>query len=413
MLSSSFIKSLNRETLAANSVRAELHGFSKIDFKEGRFDGEYRESLCWIRYLQDLFNEKSLSYLFDPAREPNIRPDYLYARQRQEIALELQSLQDLAVLHIGWEAIPAVAAYLAQGVAIMVPIHGVPNPFRQAMELQHLQARAALVLLHPEPAMARFQSRFTAVHAGMIKNYERIRDKEETDAQSALGIMKAKLGTVCTTALISSWDNDALSSAVKARGTWDYIQQFLHTNIDTVMVSIDQDFVKIPPVKTPLGAKFAYLKMVKLQEDCTRVGRPKTDVDLISKMRGKLQGDAFIHLNVTLRNLEDGQNVVPVVRMEGMPVAAVVPPPPPLTWEQFGRQLHILADESTKQSKDMSTVLQEGEDVKSLGIDLEILAERQEAYAEDTAKAFSAWSERRFDQDRAPRSILRTGSRQE
>jgi hypothetical protein len=109
-----------------------------------------------------------------------------------------------------------VAAYLAQGVAIrlMVPIHGVPNPFRQAMELQHLKARAALVLLHPEPAMARFQSRFTAVHAGMIKNYERIRDKEETDAQSALGIMKAKLGTVCTTALTSSWDNDALSSAV-------------------------------------------------------------------------------------------------------------------------------------------------------------------------------------------------------
>ena len=74
MLSSSFIKSLNRENLAANSMRAELHGFSKIDFKEGRFDGEYRESLRWIRYLQDLFNEKgqSLSYLFDPARETNI-----------------------------------------------------------------------------------------------------------------------------------------------------------------------------------------------------------------------------------------------------------------------------------------------------------------------------------------------------
>ena len=92
MLSSSFIRRLIREILASNSVRAELHGFSKIDFKEGRFDREYRESLRWIRYLQDLFNKKSLSYLFDPAREPNIRPDKLYALKRQEIALELQSL---------------------------------------------------------------------------------------------------------------------------------------------------------------------------------------------------------------------------------------------------------------------------------------------------------------------------------
>ena len=66
------------------------------------------------------------------------------------------------------------------------------------------------------------------------------------------------------------------------------------------MVAIDDDFTSIPMARTVPGARVNYIKMQRLREDCVRVGRDKTDVELVSKMRGKMTGPAFVQLNLTL-----------------------------------------------------------------------------------------------------------------
>ena len=114
------------------------------------------------------------------------------------------------------------------------------------------------------------------------------------------------------------------------------------------MVAIDDDFTNIPMARTVPGARVNYIKMQRLREDCVRVGRDKTDVELVSKMRGKMTGPAFVQLNFTLRNLEHGQLVVPaVLRMPGLPLPPVQAPRPAVTWAEFGRYLDTLGEESS------------------------------------------------------------------
>ena len=339
--SSSSLNSVLLKQIQADSSkpRTEIAGFKLIDFKQSVFDGEYRDTIRWIRYFEDTFKEKSIFYLFDPLHPALVRPNSYYALREVEAAREMEQIQRFSTQQAAWEDIVDVVDWYHDREFIANMPAGAQ---KSAAELLNIADRAALIVAHPPPAREPFASMFTNIHVHAIKEYERLRDKEEVDAGSALGILKSKVGTKITTYLTSSWDNNAYSTINKARSTWDYISQFLRANIDAVMVAIDDDFTNIPMARTVPGARVNYIKMQRLREDCVRVGRDKTDVELVSKMRGKMTGPAFVQLNFTLRNLEHGQLVVPVLRMPGLPLPPAQAPRPAVTWAEFGRYLDTL-----------------------------------------------------------------------
>ena len=410
--SSSSLNSVLLKQIQADSSkpRTEIAGFKLIDFKQSVFDGEYRDTIRWIRYFEDTFKEKSIFYLFDPLHPVLVRPNSYYALREVEAAREMEQIQRFSIQQAAWEDIVDVVDWYHDREFIANMPAGAQ---KSAAELLNVADRAALIVAHPPPVREPFASMFTNIHVHAIKEYERLRDKEEVDAGSALGILKSKVGTKITTYLTSSWDNNAYSTINKARSTWDYISQFLRANIDAVMVAIDDDFTSIPMARTVPGARVNYIKMQRLREDCVRVGRDKTDVELVSKMRGKMTGPAFVKLNFTLRNLEHGQLVVPVLRMPGLPLPPVQAPRPAVTWAEFGRYLDTLGEESS--SDPMTTIVQEGQESSS-AVGLEALAafEESKALAAEQFQIFGdASAFQAFQQsERNPRSILRSDSNQ-
>jgi hypothetical protein len=291
--STSSLNSVLLKQIQADSSkpRTEIAGFKLIDFKQSVFDGEYRDTIRWIRYFEDTFKEKSIFYLFDPLHPALVRPNSYYALREVEAAREMEQIQRFSIQQAAWEDIVDVVDWYHDREFIANMPAGAQ---KSAAELLNVEDRAALIVAHPPPVREAFASMFTNIHVHAIKEYERLRDKEEVDAGSALGILKSKVGTKITTYLTSSWDNNAYSTINKARSTWDYISQFLRANIDAVMVAIDDDFTSIPMARTVPGARVNYIKMQRLREDCVRVGRDKTDVELVSKMRGKMTGPAFV-----------------------------------------------------------------------------------------------------------------------
>jgi hypothetical protein len=63
--STSSLNSVLLKQIQADSSkpRTEIAGFKLIDFKQSVFDGEYRDTIRWIRYFEDTFKEKLIFYL--------------------------------------------------------------------------------------------------------------------------------------------------------------------------------------------------------------------------------------------------------------------------------------------------------------------------------------------------------------
>ena len=208
--SSSSLNSVLLKQIQADSSkpRTEIAGFKLIDFKQSVFDGEYRDTIRWIRYFEDTFKEKSIFYLFDPLHPALVRPNSYYALREVEAAREMEQIQRFSTQQAAWEDIVDVVDWYHDREFIANMPAGAQ---KSAAELLNVEDRAALIVAHPPPVREVFGSMFTSIHVHAIKEYERLRDKEEVDAGSALGILKSKVGTKITTYLTSSWDNNAYS----------------------------------------------------------------------------------------------------------------------------------------------------------------------------------------------------------
>jgi hypothetical protein len=210
--SSSSLNSVLLKQIQADSSkpRTEIAGFKLIDFKQSVFDGEYRDTIRWIRYFEDTFKEKSFFfYLFDPLHPVLVRPNSYYALREVEAAREMEQIQRFSIQQDAWEHIVAVMDWYDDREFIANMPAGLQ---KSAAELLNIADRVALVAAHPPPVREAFASMFTNIHVHAIKEYERLRDKEKVDAGSALGILKSKVGTKITTYLTSSWDNNAYST---------------------------------------------------------------------------------------------------------------------------------------------------------------------------------------------------------
>ena len=112
--STSSLNSVLLKQIQADSSkpRTEIAGFKLIDFKQSVFDGEYRDTIRWIRYFEDTFKEKSIFYLFDPLHPELVRPNSYYALREVEAARKMDQIQRFSIQQDAWENIVDVVERL-------------------------------------------------------------------------------------------------------------------------------------------------------------------------------------------------------------------------------------------------------------------------------------------------------------
>ena len=300
--------------LISKTDRAKFISIRTIDFETDRFDGDPRDAILWVEHFEDYFGTKGLSYLFDPLHPALLRPDHLYTLKEFDLREETALIEELSIRLQAWNATAEIVAlHLALAAVNAMPEGAAKFQAQVAwLDQKNIDHHA-----HPKPVMPAYGKVFTSQAQSSITDYEKKSDKQKKDSDEALGYFKSKLGLKISSSMKTDWNDPTIISYHKACATMDFIRQYMTTNPQQVMVGIESDFAALKSVHTVLGAQLLYLHFENLQDQCIIIGARKADAELISKMRGKMVGNAFTNFNFTTRLAEHGANPQPVVRMQG------------------------------------------------------------------------------------------------